>query len=102
MNWEKCAFNQSEIEFFGQYFSKDGMSLSSKKAQAIRDCQDPTCAKEVRSLLGMANFTSRYIKYYSKVLLVQPLTELTKKDVPWQWGDKDQRVLDIHKKTLTC
>ena len=76
------------------------MSPSPKKVQAIRDCQAPTWAKEVRSLHGMVNFTSRYIRDYST--LIQPLRELTKQDVPWQWGDKEQRVLDSLKKALTC
>ena len=100
LNGAKCEFNKRSLEFFGHIFSQEGMSPSREKVQAIRDCQPPTNVKEVRSLLGMANFCARYIKDYSS--LVQPLRELTKQEVPWSWSDKEKSALDKLKDALTC
>ena len=73
------------------------MSPSPKKVQAIRDYQAPTFAKELES----TNWpTLPQHVYYST--LVQPMREHTKQDVPWQWGGKEEKVLDIPKKALTC
>uniref|UniRef100_H2ZZ81 Gypsy retrotransposon integrase-like protein 1 n=1 Tax=Latimeria chalumnae TaxID=7897 RepID=H2ZZ81_LATCH len=71
LNKQKCVFNKSNLEFFGYVFTKNGMTVDPKKIQAIHDLETPTNATEVRSLLGMINYAT----------LIQPLRELTKKDV---------------------
>ena len=60
---------------------------------------EPENASKVRSLLGMAQYVSRYIAEYATI--TSPLQALTKIETPWQWTDEQQHVLDKLKDSLT-
>lgn len=99
LNKKKYNFNKPKLEFFGFIFSAGGVSLDPKKVTAIQeasDLQDPT---EVRSLLGMANYCSRFIKDFASISA--PLLELTRNDTPWHWGPEDARAFQTIKDRLT-
>ena len=61
LNRNKCVYNQAELAFFGYVFSADGMSPDPSKVQEIINLATPSTVSEVRSLLGMANYCSRFI-----------------------------------------
>jgi hypothetical protein len=48
--------------------------------------------------LGFANYYRRFIKDFSKI--VNPLTELTKKDRPFSWNNKAQEAFKQLKKAI--
>ncbi|CAB4043628.1 Hypothetical predicted protein, partial [Paramuricea clavata] len=72
--------------------SKHRISPDPAKVTAIKEFATPKDASEVRSLLGMTNFCCRFIKNYAT--LIQPLRELTKKDLPFVWTGKQERALE--------
>ena len=86
--FDKCQFDQHELEFFGCIFSDKGISPSPVKVQAVKACAVPTNASEVRSFLGMIQYCSRFIPNLATISA--PLRLLTRKDVPWEWTDKEQ------------
>ena len=94
----KCVFSENSLEFFGYVFSDKGISVDPKKVEAIVNLQPPSDATEVRSLLGMSNYCSRFIPAYAT--LTQPLRELTQKDTPWEWTDLHDRTLKQLKNAL--
>ena len=61
----KCTFSKNSLEFFGYVFSDKGISADPKKVEAIVNLQSPSNATEVRSLLGMSNYCSRFISGYA-------------------------------------
>jgi type III secretory pathway component EscU len=61
LNKGKCEFNRDKVEFFGYVFSKDGISADPKKINAIKNAEPPKNAAEIRSLLGLANYVSRFM-----------------------------------------
>src|ERR1700690_2964438 len=63
--------------------------MDPEKVQAVENWQAPGKLKEVQAFLGFAKFYWRFIWNYSGV--VQPLTKLTKKLVPFQWGPDQKR-----------
>ena len=73
----KCVYSKDRLEFFRYIFSKEGISADPKKVEAILNIQPPTNETEVRSLLGMSNSCSRFVKGYATI--TQPLRELTQK-----------------------
>ena len=85
----KCEFATETVEFLGQQISKGGMTPTEAKVKAIRDWATPTNVHEVRSFLGFANYYKRFIRNYADI--ASPLTDLTKKGVPWQWGPYQRR-----------
>ena len=84
INRQKCEFNKSKIEFFGYIFSADGVSPDPKKVKALHDAAEPTSVQEIRSLLGMATYSARFIPDFAT--LTEPLRQLTKNGEPWVWG----------------
>lgn len=77
VNKEKCEFNKSEIEFFGFIFSASGLRPDPKKVQALHDMQKPQNASEVRSLIGMAQYSARFIDNFSTITEVTDKTGYT-------------------------
>ena len=77
LNREKCVFLGNKLEFFEQIFSKDGVRPDPKRVMNLFNAPRPGNVSEVRSLLGMANYSSQYIPNFAT--LTAPLRELTKK-----------------------
>ena len=99
LNRKKCEFNKTRLEFFGFIFSDGGVSADPKKVDSIRQADKPKDAAEVRSLLGMANYCSRFIPDFATV--TEPLRKLTRKSTPWQWGAEQDAALSTLRESLT-
>ena len=74
---DKCHFYIPQIEFFGMVISAQGMSPDPAKVKAIKQADPPTSVSDVRSLVGMTNYVSRFICNYAD--MVAPLCDLTYK-----------------------
>ena len=99
VNGPKCVFDKPKLEFFGLVFSGNGTSPSEEKVDAIKNVAVPESASEVRSFLGMANFSCHFIPNYSN--LTYPLRELTKKNVKFEWTAESQKAFDNIKEQLS-
>ena len=69
-----------------------------KKVDAIHKAKPPQDSSEVNSLLGMAQYVSRFIPDYATI--TTPLRLLTRQDTPWKWEQEEQRALDKLKEAL--
>ena len=58
----------------------------------------PRNPKEVKQFLGLAGFYKKFLPRF--VDISQPLTALTKKDIPYEWMHKCQDSYDLLKKYL--
>lgn len=96
---EKCEFHTTRVEFLGYVISPDGISMDTKKVQAILDWPPPHNLTETRSFLGFCNFYRRFICNYSKI--VTPLTALTKKGLTFQWNTSQQTAFETLKQAFT-
>ena len=83
-NVEKCIFKADSIPFFGHIISRDGIKPDPRKMDAIRMMMTPTPKLELQSFLGLCNYLVIYVPSLSSIL--QPLHELTKKDINFQWN----------------
>jgi len=99
INKEKCAFRVPKMTFFGNVFSKYGISPDPNKVKAIKDAAAPANASEVRSLLSSVAFCSRFIANFATI--TYPLRRLTHKDVLWQWGEAEQNALEKLKEAIS-
>ena len=88
INVQKCEFNKPKIAFYGHIFSAEGVSPDPEKIKALRDAKKPENATEVRSFLGMAQYSARFIPNFSTI--TEPLRNLTKKDSAWQWEESEE------------
>ena len=86
----KSALCQTEVEFLGHYFGRDGLRVMEDKIDTVRDWPVPTTIRELRAFLGLAGYYRRFVKGFSGIAL--PLTELTRNVTHQrlQWGSRQQ------------
>jgi hypothetical protein len=84
----KCELVKTEVEFLGHIVGRRGLSMVEEKVKAISEWPTPRNVSEVRSFLGTAGYYRQFIKGFSE--LATPLTMLTKDDVKFEWGSKQQ------------
>ena len=83
-NLEKCEFRKPSIEFFGMIFSEDGVSPDPKEVEDLNKSLEPKNVSELRSFLGMAQYSARIIPDFATV--TEPQRILTKKSTERVWG----------------
>ena len=65
-----------------------GIKPDPRKIKAIEEYPVPRTVKDIRSLIGLAGYYRRHVPNFTK--LAQTLTNLTKKDVPFEWTGEHQ------------
>jgi hypothetical protein len=83
----KSVFHVPETEFLGFTINGQGMHVSEETTKSVREWATPKNLRSVRGFIGFANFYRRFIRNFSAI--AKPLTDLTKKDRPWNWGPKN-------------
>ena len=87
------------MEFFGLIFSKDGTRPDPKKIEAFVNTPTPTSVSEVRSLLGMATYSSQFIPNFATI--TEPLRSLTRKGTHFSWTKEHKNAYRKLKESLT-
>ncbi|KAK3274213.1 hypothetical protein CYMTET_17590 [Cymbomonas tetramitiformis] len=95
----KCQLLKKSLRFLGHCISADGCRPQHDKVAAVRDWPELETVTHVRQFLGLAGYYRRFIHCFSEI--AQPLTRLTKSDVPWEWGPMQQWAFEELKKALT-
>jgi hypothetical protein len=88
-NWRKCKFGCKKMEYVGHIVSKNGIEIDQRRVSKIINMPAPRNVQEIRMFNGMVVFYQRFIRKFSDT--VEPLTVLTRKDVYWRWGDREQK-----------
>ncbi|KAF1326656.1 reverse transcriptase, partial [Globisporangium splendens] len=97
-NLKKCMFFAPEIPVLGCFVGKSGVRVDPEKVKAIDDWPVPQNVKQLRQWLGLANYLHKYTRNYAA--LVQPLTQLLKKDVEWKWSKDHETAFEEVKRGL--
>jgi transposase InsO family protein len=92
---EKCDWHQEEVEFLGCLVGKNGVRMSPKKIEVVKNWPTPTSVKDIQSFLGFVNFNRQFIQNFSKIAI--PLTDLTKKENAFKWTDKQDKAFETLK-----
>jgi hypothetical protein len=84
INLEKSKFCRKRLNYLGYTIGEAGVEVTSHKVKAVLNLAPPTNIKEVRRVIGMANWYKRFIANYSEMM--SPITDLLKggkKKVTW-------------------
>ncbi|GFW23142.1 transposon Tf2-9 polyprotein [Trichonephila clavipes] len=96
-NPDKLQYRVSEVKYVGQIISKSGIKPDPDHIKAIVEMPTPKSKTEVKKLLGMMDFLSKFIPYISKV--TAPLREIIHENVEFNWG-KEQELSFVNIKEL--
>ena len=81
-----------KVEFMGHILSEQGIELSKMKVDAILNARQPESESEVRSFLGLVNFSGRFIP--NLATLSEPLRKLTRKKEKFHWGPDQENAFN--------
>ena len=95
----KCVWAQTELPYLGHIIGRDGIKPDPKKVQSVVNWPTPTCLREVLQFLGLINFFIMFIQGYAN--LTKPLTDLSKKNVPFDWTSSRDSTFKALKHSLT-
>ncbi len=87
------------IEFLGHVVDEFGIHTADEKIKSIAKFPPPKSTDNARSFLGVAGYYKPFIKDFAA--RASPLTQLLKKDVPFQWLPAQQTSFEDFKKALT-
>ena len=97
--FSKCEFCLDEVKFLGHVINEHRILVDSSKIDAVLSWKRPTNATEVRSFLRLTGYYRRLVEGFSKI--TGPLTNLTRKEVKYEWTDKHERAFQELKERLT-
>ncbi|XP_004971882.1 uncharacterized protein LOC101768429 [Setaria italica] len=95
----KCSFAQQQLEYLGHIISAEGVATEPSKVQVIQNWPTPKNSKDLRAFLGLAGYYRKFIKNYG--VMSKSLTELLKKNMPYQWTATNQEAFEAIKAALT-
>ena len=84
----KCAFMQDEVIYLGYKINKDDIFPVKEKIEAIKSAEKTTNVSELKSFLGLLNYYHRHFQNFADTL--EPLHNLLRQGVKWQWTEKEQ------------
>jgi RNase H-like domain found in reverse transcriptase/Reverse transcriptase (RNA-dependent DNA polymerase) len=96
---DKCEFEQKRVKYLGYIVDcEKGISVDPEKVAAIREWEPPSSVRGIRSFVGFANYYRDFIPMFTH--LAKPLTNLTKKDVSFEWKEAQQEAFEVLKECL--
>ena len=98
INLERCQFIQESVIFLEHIFSGEGIRPEFGKVQEILRFSVPETCSEVKSFLGMASLSRKFVPHFSVYEAL--LFELLKKNRVFEWIDECERGFNFIKSKL--
>ena len=89
LNPDKCVYNMDKIIFMGMLLSEKGIGPTEGRVKAVTSAREPNNVAEVRSFLGLVNYSSRFIPGFATIS--EPLRRLTKDKEPFAFGPEQKK-----------
>ncbi|CAG2247042.1 Transposon Ty3-I Gag-Pol polyprotein,Transposon Ty3-G Gag-Pol polyprotein,Retrovirus-related Pol polyprotein from transposon 297 [Mytilus edulis] len=87
----KCDLLREEILYLGHVVGKEGIKPNPKIVQSVDSWKAPSTAKEIQQFFVLCNYYRQYMYKFSDI--AAPLSQLTRKDVPFEWTQPCQESL---------
>ena len=98
LSFDKLQYKKIEVDFFRETYTTSGHKPAQSKVSAITGMPPPSCKKQVQSFIGMVNYLSKFSVRLSE--LAEPIRELLKDKVPFNWGPEHHEAFKQMKKEI--
>lgn len=85
---DKCEFLRKEIIYLGHKITTEGVLPDPSKVECVKNYPRPETAKQLKSYVGFVSYYRKFIPNFGKI--ARPLHDLLLKDVPFEWGAKQE------------
>lgn len=99
LNGGKFEFRPSKLIFFGYELTSDDINPSKEKIAVIRDARAPKDVSEVRSFMGLVQYSAKFMLDVASV--ARPIQVLTRKGVKFVGGAEQQTAFERLKQMIT-
>ena len=99
VNALKSFWAVDEVDYLGFRLTKHGVLPQARKIAAIKNMAAPANKRQLRRFAGMVNHCRCMWRHRSHVLM--PLTELTRKGIPFKWLPEHQAAFDEMKSIVS-
>ena len=89
----KCNFLKDSIKYLGHVVDAHGVHVDQDKIGVIANLPVPVDVNALRTFLGMTGFYRMFVESYARI--ASPLTQLLKKDTPYEWGSDQQSAFNV-------
>ena len=94
----KCEIDMDSVQYLGYKVSREGLTPLPDKLKPILEAPAPTNVAEVKSFLGMITYYVRFLPNISTIM--EPIHELTRTGVAWNWSKECQDAFEYSKNML--
>ena len=94
----KCDLLKKSVTFLGHVVDEHGIRTDPAKVDKIVNWPVPTDLSSVRSFLGLASYYRKFVKSFAAI--ANPLTELSKKNVEFVWGEQQNVAFETIKDAI--
>ena len=91
LNDAKCHLRQSEVKYLGHQVTPEGIRPDPAKLRAIAELKEPANVEELRRVLGLFTYLSRFLPDMATV--AAPLRLLLRNEAAWTWSTPQQQAL---------
>ena len=98
LKYEKLQYKKDEVDFLGKTYTISSCKSDKNKVSAITAMPVPTNKKKVQSFTGMVDYLSKFSPRLSDI--VDPIRELAKEKVSFNWGHEHQSAFIQMKKEI--
>ena len=98
LNPKKCCFGCQVVVYLGHILTPDGLKPNPERIAAVRQFATPHDVKALKQFLGLASFYRKFVPNFARI--AEPLHNLTRKDVPFEWTATCQNSFNCLKKKL--
>lgn len=99
LNYEKCAFLKEAVNYLGFEVSGGAVRPGNAKIDAVKNFPTPVNVLQVRQFIGLTGYFRHFVRDYARI--AQPLTNLTRKSVPWCWEEEQENAFQCLKVKLS-
>ncbi|EUC56544.1 Transposon Tf2-1 polyprotein, partial [Rhizoctonia solani AG-3 Rhs1AP] len=94
----KCFFPVTTVGYLGLVISPQGISMETKKVEAIKNWPCPQTIKQIQSFIGFVNFYRRFAKDFST--LSRPLHDVVQSN-KFYWTEKEEAAFNGIKELMS-
>lgn len=98
INWTKSQLLVRRVEYLGHVIEGGVVMPSPGKTDAVLKFPEPRNEKQLHSFLGLCSYFRKFIQDYA--MLAQPLTDLLRKDMTFEFNNRHRAVFNTLKEKL--